>query len=239
MNIRIISTAQEALGIDFKGRNAVVIDVLRATSVITTALNNGAQFVIPVKTVEEANVLYTASNTSSTLRGGERNSLIIEGFDLSNSPLEYKTKVVAGKTIIITTTNGTNAINNTKGADKVVLCCFRNAKAVANYIASLAKDVVIVCAGTEGSFSLDDGLCAGLMIELLKQKTDIETDDLGQLVNRVYDESKDNLLSALSGCFHLKRLFKLGFYDDIKFCLETNCVSTVPVFQNGIITAVK
>ena len=237
MRITIIPTAQQAQGIDFSGKTAIVIDVLRATSVITTALDNGAREVIPVRTVEEAESLFAASNASMTLRGGERNALKIEGFDLSNSPLEYKKKTVEGKTLILTTTNGTNAINNIKGADEVILACFRNAVAVADHLVGLShrgsRDVVIVCSGTEGLFSLDDGLCAGMIIDLLKQQTEVETDDLGLLLHRFYNESKNNLFGALSGCYHLKRLFTLGFYDDIKFCLETNCVTTVPVCREG------
>ena len=237
MYISVIPTAQQAQGINFSGQTAVVIDVLRATSVITTALENGAREVIPVKTVEEAQNLYAQCDTAKTLRGGERNALKIEDFDLSNSPLEYKKKVVEGKTLILTTTNGTNAINNIIGADEVVLACFRNGAAVVEHIVGLShrgsRDIVIVCAGTESHFSLDDGLCAGMIIELLKQQTEVETDDLGLLLHRFYNESKDNLFGALSGCYHLKRLFMLGFYDDIKFCLETNCVQTVPVLKDG------
>ena len=237
MYISVIPTAQQAQGINFSGQTAVVIDVLRATSVITTALENGAREVIPVKTVEEAQNLYAQCDTDKTLRGGERNALKIEGFDLSNSPLEYKKKVVEGKTLILTTTNGTNAINNIIGADEVVLACFRNVAAVVEHIVGLShrgsRDIAIVCAGTESHFSLDDGLCAGMIIELLKQQTEVETDDLGLLLHRFYNESNDNLFGALSGCYHLKRLFALGFYDDIKFCLETNCVQTVPVLKDG------
>ena len=237
MYINVIPTAQQAQGINFSGQTAVVIDVLRATSVITTALENGAREVIPVKTVDEAQNLYAQCDTAKTLRGGERNALKIEGFDLSNSPLEYKKKVVEGKTLILTTTNGTNALNNIIGADEVVLACFRNGAAVVEHIVGLShrgsSDIAIVCAGTESHFSLDDGLCAGMIIELLKQRTEVETDDLGLLLHRFYNESKDNLFGALSGCYHLKRLFMLGFYDDIKFCLETNCVQTVPVLKDG------
>lgn len=240
MKIQVVPTAQQGQDIDCNGKIVVVIDVLRATSVITTALDNGAQEVIPVRTVEEAQSLYATSDASKTLRGGERNALKIEGFDLSNSPLEYKKKVVEGKTVIITTTNGTNAINNVKGADEVVLACFRNVTAVVDHLVGLShrgsRDVVVVCAGTEGRFSLDDGLCAGMLIELLKQQIEVETDDLGLLVTQYYQQNKTNLLGALSSCFHLKRLFTLGFYDDIRFCLETNCVTTVPVVQNDKIT---
>lgn len=239
MNVQVVPTAQQAQDIDFSGKIAVVIDVLRATSVIITALDNGAREVIPVKTMEEAQSLYATSDSSITLLGGERNALKIEGFELGNSPLEYKKKGVEAKTIILTTTNGTNAITNVQGADEIILACFRNAGAVADHIVGLSQrgshDVVIVCAGTEGRFSLDDGLCTGMLIEQLKQKIEVETDDLGLLLAHYYNCSKANLLGALLGCFHLKRLFTLGFYDDIRFCLETNCVATVPVVRKGII----
>jgi 2-phosphosulfolactate phosphatase len=241
MNISVISTAQQAQDIDFNGKIAVVIDVLRATSVITTALDNGADEVIPVKTVEEAQSLYATCNAANTLRGGERNALKIEDFDLANSPLEYKKRTVEGKTVILTTTNGTNAINNVQGADEVILGCFRNMEVVSEYLVGLShrgsRDIVIVCAGTEGQFSLDDGLCAGMLIELIKQKVPVETDDLGLLLAHYYVENQSNLLGALAGCHHVKRLFTLGFYDDIKFCLETNRVKTVPKVENGVVRA--
>ena len=238
MNISVISTAQQAQDIDFGGKVAVVIDVLRATSVITTALSNGAREVVPVKTIEEAQSLYAQLEPTMTLRGGERHAVKIESFDFGNSPLEYTKERVGGKTIILTTTNGTNAINNVKGADDVILVCFRNAEAVVDYILERlshrdSHDVAIVCAGTEGRFSLDDGLCAGLLIDLLQQKAEVELDDLGILVHHYYHENKANLLAALSGCFHLKRLISLGFESDVRFCLETNCASAVPVFADG------
>lgn len=238
MIISVIPTAQQAQDIDFGGKIAVVIDVLRATSVITTALSNGAREVVPVKTIEEAQSLYAQLEPTMTLRGGERHAVKIEGFDFGNSPLEYTKERVGGKTIILTTTNGTNAINNVKGADEVVLACFRNAEAVAHHLVETSQcggstNIVIVCAGTEGRFSLDDGLCAGLLIDLLQQKSEVELDDLGILVHHYYHENKANLLAALSGCFHLKRLISLGFEGDVRFCLETNCASAVPVFADG------
>ena len=114
-----------------------------------------------------------------------------------------------------------------------MLACFRNASAVIDVIAENGKDVVMVCAGTGGKFSLDDGFCVGMLIDLLKQKTVIDLDDMGLLLHRFYNESKGNLLSALAECHHVKHLFTLGFYDDIKCCLETNCMTTVPVFREG------
>ena len=243
MNISVIPTAQQAQDIDFGGKIAVVIDVLRATSVITTALSNGAREVVPVKTIEEAQSLYAQLEPTMTLRGGERHAVKIEGFDFGNSPLEYTKERVGGKTVILTTTNGTNAINNVKGADEVLLACFRNAEAVAHHLVETTSqcggstNIVIVCAGTEGRFSLDDGLCAGMLIELLKQTTEVKTDDLGSLLCRFYKANKANLLDVLSDCFHLKRLVSMGFGDDVRFCLEPNMVMLVPIVSGGKVTA--
>ncbi len=233
MEIRVIPTAQQAQDIDYTDSIAVVIDVLRATSVITTALSHGACEVIPVKTVEKAQWMYATMEVGTALLGGERHALRVEGFDLSNSPLEYTKEKVWGKTLILTTTNGTKAINNIKNADEIVLACFRNAAAVVDFLAKANKNVVIVCAGTEDKFSLDDGLNAGMLISLLKQKTEVETDDLGFLLDRYYENSKADLLAALSGCYHLQRLITLGFEDDIRFCLERNVELIVPVFADG------
>ena len=233
MNISIISTAQQCKDFDFSGKIAVVIDVLRATSVITTALANGACSVIPVMTVEEAENRFSACDAASTLKGGERNSVKIEGFDLGNSPLEYKRNVVADKDIVFTTTNGTQALQGVQGADEVVLACFRNMASLADYLLRIQKDVVIVCSGTRGRFSLDDGLCAGRLVGLLKKQTKVETDDLSILLSNHYEKSKENLFGALAECFHVKYLFGLGFYDDIRFCFQTDCEDVVPTLKDG------
>lgn len=233
MKIQICIAAQYGKDVDFGGKIAVVIDVLRATSVITTALANGARSVIPVTTVEEAQRRFAACDAASTLKGGERNSIKIDGFDLGNSPLEYKKTVVAGKDIVFTTTNGTQALNGVQGANEVVLACFRNMAAVADYLLRVQKDVVIVCAGTRGQFSLDDGLCAGRLVSLLKQQTKVETDDLSLLLSKHYENNQTNLFGALAGCFHVKFLFGLGFYDDIRFCLQTDCETAIPIFKDG------
>ena len=239
MKIKVVNTANQAKDIDFDGHIAVVIDVLRATSVITTALENGANSVIPVETVEEAQSLYAASDPKKTLRGGERHAVKIEGFDLGNSPLEYKPKTVESKDVILTTTNGTQAIQSVKSAAKIVLACLRNAAAVAEILIREDKDVAIVCAGTEGNFSLDDGLCAGYLLHLLKEKTAIETDDYGILLECFYRHSAERLMDSLSDCFHVKRLKVLGFSDDIVFCLQANSSRCVPVEQQGRIIRLR
>lgn len=233
MKIQVVSTAQQCKDFDFNGKTAVVIDVLRATSVITTALSNGVHSVIPVQTVEEAERLAATLPPQSVLKGGERQAIKISGFDLSNSPLEYQEKAVKGKDIILTTTNGTIAINNAKGAEMILLACFRNMQAVADYLITRQNDIVIVCAGTEGAFSLDDGICAGMLVHCIKAKIKTDCDDLAMLLEQAYCNGAHDLFAALANCHHVQRLFSLGFYDDLRFCLTTNCVNTIPVLKEG------
>lgn len=239
MKVQTIIAAQYCKDVDFGDKIAVVIDVLRATSVITTALANGARSVIPVTTIEEAEQCFSACDATSMLKGGERDSVKIDGFDLGNSPLEYKKAVVADKDIVFTTTNGTQAMNGIHGAERIVLACFRNATAVADYLLRMQRDVVVVCSGTRGQFSLDDGLCAGYLVDLMKKQCKVETDDLGLMLSNCFADSKGNLFGALAGCFHVKYLFGLGFYDDIRFCLQTDCETAVPVFQDGKCSLMK
>ena len=233
VKIQTVIAAQYCKDVDFGGKIVVVIDVFRATSVITTALANGAHSVVPLTTVEEAEQLFSACDPTLTLKGGERNSVKIDGFDLGNSPLEYKKNVVGGKDVIFTTTNGTQALNSVQGSDEIVLACFRNMVSVADYLLRVQKDLVIVCSGTHGQFSLDDGLCAGRLVNLLKSKTKVELDDISILLSNHYEKSKDNLFGALVDCFHVKYLFGLGFYDDIVFCLQTDCEKVIPIFKDG------
>lgn len=237
MEIRVIATAQQGKDFDYKGWTAVVIDVLRATSVITNALYNGARSIIAVETIEEAR--QTTYDAATALRGGERNAVRIDGFDLGNSPLEYKREIVTDKDIILTTTNGTLAINHAKQAEKTLVACFRNLQAVADFLDNDNKDLVIVCAGTDGHFSLEDGLCAGMLIHLLKSKRKMECDDLGLLLERDYLTHADNLFGSLVECRHFKHLFELGFYDDLRFCLQTNKTDCIPIFKAGKIVKMK
>lgn len=220
---------------DLKEKNVVVIDTLRATSVITTALFNGAKEVIPVSEVEEAIELSKNFDRDTFLLAGERNSQKIEGFDLSNSPLEYVPEKVKGKTIIFTTTNGTRALKKVASAEEVILGCLLNVSAVARYISKSNKDTVIVCAGTEGKFSFDDIITAGAIYEKLKSLTDFESDDLSKASYFLYKPYENNLYDIMKYGYHLRRLEELGYTEDIKFCLTVDKFDIVPKLKNGIV----
>ncbi|HHW57244.1 MAG TPA: 2-phosphosulfolactate phosphatase family protein [Clostridia bacterium] len=220
---------------DLKDKNVVVIDTLRATSVITTALSNGAKEVIPVSEVEEAIELGKSFDKDTYLLAGERNSRKIESFDLSNSPLEYIPGKIKNKTIIFTTTNGTRALKKVSLADDVILGCLLNASAVAKYLYETNKDTIIVCAGTEGKFSFDDIITAGVIYKKLQDLMEFESDDLSKASYFLYKPYEDNLYEIMKYGYHFKRLKELGYEEDIKFCLTVDKFDIVPKLKDGII----
>lgn len=218
-----------------KGKVVVVIDTLRATSVITTALVNGAKEVIPVADIEDAINISSHLERDMILLGGERNAVKIEGFDLSNSPLEYSEDVVKGKTIIITTTNGTRALKKASSSDDVVVGCLLNVTSVADYIHKENKDVVIICAGTEGKFSIDDIITAGAILDRLEKLSPYESDDLSKASYFLYKSFQDNILNIMKYGYHLNRIEKLGFHEDVEFCTTIDKFSVVPKYVNGVV----
>lgn len=153
---------------ELKGKTVVVIDVLRATSTICCALDAGAKAVIPCLEIEEAWRIAEQFSPDEVVLGGERGGLPIEGFDLGNSPDEYQPESVSGKSLVFTTTNGTRAMRHCRQAARVLIGSFLNASAVFQELVTL-EEVHIVCAGTEGQYSRDDVLMAGLLVERLER----------------------------------------------------------------------
>lgn len=151
-------------------KSAVMFDILRASSTVSTALANGCKEIIPVVEVEDAFKLAETFPENSFLLGGERGAVKVAGFHLGNSPLEYCTDMVKDKTVILTTTNGTKAIRRAaEGSSQVLIGSILNASAVARELMARGQDVALVCAGTRGQFSLEDTLAAGLVLrQLLK-----------------------------------------------------------------------
>src|ERR1041385_1474995 len=150
-----------------KDRNIVVIDVLRASTTITTALAHGAKEIIPVSSIENAVKISGNLFGDVTLRAGERNAKMIEGFNLGNSPLAYTEPIVRGKSIIFGTTNGSAAIVKGKHARHLVVAGFVNMAAVTAHLAQLGEDVTIICAGKENRFCIEDAVCAGRIVNEL------------------------------------------------------------------------
>ncbi|MFQ5842792.1 MAG: 2-phosphosulfolactate phosphatase, partial [Thermodesulfobacteriota bacterium] len=212
-----------------------VIDVLRATTTIIEALSNGCTDVIPVLTVDEAFTLAKRLPEEDTLIGGERGGLKVDGFDLGNSPREYSRDVVSGKRVILTTTNGTKALQSVAGCEHVFVAGFTNVHAVCQRCIALKADPVIVPAGGEGKFSLEDVVCGGMMMDLLKREGVVLTD--GARASRIlYKAFSRGLLEMARTCRHGRELIRLGLEEDLAFCVQTNFSSCVPVFKKGSIT---
>jgi len=215
-NIHITLTARDIREEDLRGKIAVVIDVLRATSVIVTALSNGASWVKTVASIEEAFQL----KTPDVLLGGERHALPIDGFDFSNSPLEYTVERIRNKGIVLTTTNGTLALSKCGTADEVLIGAFINHQALTDYLSAQNQPVELICAGTNGEFSLDDFLCTGLICSTLQKSGGFEFDDLGRLAIQSFNQSSSDIHAALSGARHYNVLRSKGFEMDLDFCLQ-------------------
>ncbi|MCC6372710.1 MAG: 2-phosphosulfolactate phosphatase [Bacteroidia bacterium] len=206
----------------------VVIDVLRATSAITTAFYNGVSRMIPVATVEEA-VEY---RKNGFMVAAERNGEMMEGFDLGNSPFGYMNAKVKGKTIAITTTNGTQAIEAAKSASKIVIGSFLNLEAVVEYLVKSKRDVLFLCAGWKNKFNLEDTLFAGAVAQELIYKHNFNSNcDSTIAAMELYKLAKYNLYEFLSNSSHRNRLAKLDLERDVKYCLTPNQCPVVPVME--------
>ncbi len=215
---------------DLCNSHVVVIDVLRATSVMTTALNNGAK---SVQTVAEIDLAFEIQKLRpNVLLAGERDALKVPGFDLGNSPLEMSPNVVKGRDLIMSTSNGSKAIAVATQAKSIRAAAFINMEAVVKDLLSLNEDFSIICSGTNGKFSLDDGLAAGMIINRIQAKTAIQVNDSGlAMALAISDESK--LTENLKDCYHLNLLQERGFQADIDYCLSTDIIDVVPKFING------
>lgn len=231
----VFSIIDEARPERLRDHFVLVIDVLRATSVMVTALDNGAARVYPVETVEQA--FAKRECHPGALLCGERKAVKIEGFDLSNSPSEYTPQAVAGKELIMTTSNGTRAIlRAVQGGKTVGLACFRNALAACRAAAASGLDVAILCAGTNDKYSMDDVLCAGALVHRLCALGDFELDDLANHALVLYRLGKDDIKGALSQCLHVGRVIAAGFAADLDYCYAQDVVQTLPFWRDGAIT---
>jgi 2-phosphosulfolactate phosphatase len=216
--------------------SVVVVDVLRATSVIVHALARGALEIVPVETVEEAFEKSKVFSRGTVLLGGERQSRKIEGFDLGNSPREYLPEVVKGKRIILTTTNGTRAFHFVFDGKEVMAASFLNVDAAANRCVELRNDLLIFLSGDEGRFSLEDAVCGGMLIDRIYGKgKPCSLTDASLVAHVLFQRFESNLDEALQASSHGKDLMRLGLGDDLAYCAQTDLFPVVPVFRDGVI----
>lgn len=218
---------------ELEGTVAVVIDVLRASTTVCTALANGATAIVPFRGIDEATAFREARRPSPVLLGGERQGVRIGGFDLDNSPQGYHREVVGSKLIGFTTTNGTQALHRCLDAEEVLIGSFVNIEAVVERLVALVKPVHFVCAGTNGEVSAEDCLCAGAMIELLIRNGVLpEVVDDQSTLAREFAKScafaDETRLAALSSSYGGRNLTKLGLEEDINIAAGWNTRPVVP-----------
>ena len=207
----------------------VAIDVLRATSAICTAFHHGAEKVIPVSTVEEA-LDYKARGF---LAGAERNGRVVEGFDFGNSPYSYMGDKVKGKTLVLTTTNGTKAINLACKTHKVLVGSLLNLDAVIAYLIENPENVLLLASGWQGKFNLEDSICAGAITEALLQSNKYMSDEDSTIASMfLFKEARNNYFGFLKASSHRRRLRNLNLNEDIKYCLTPNQTDIIPVYKD-------
>ena len=205
----------------------VVIDVIRATTTLCVALGNGAEGIRPVAGVEEAFAL--KDKNPAFILAGERGGKPVSGFDLGNSPREMTPERVGGREMILTTTNGTQALAASQGAREVVTAGFVNLQAVARRLRKLGPPWIILCAGYEGAFGLDDAIVAGALAEALDQD---------EAMVALYASVRRNLAETFLDCQAGRELFKVGLEDDIPECVVMDRFDLVPTLDvDGVLRA--
>lgn len=214
---------------DIKNSIVVVIDIFRATTSICYGIENGALAIIPVASVEEC----ISFEKEGYLLAAERDGKVVAGFDFGNSPFAYAEDKVNGKTIVLTTTNGTHAIDESKKtAHQVIIGSFLNLDAICNYLKTQDKDVFLLCAGWKNKFNLEDTLFAGAVVNQLKNEGYF-LDDASIASDDLYQIAEGDLEAYTAKTSHSERLKKLGIEEDIKFCLNLNIVKSIPVLRDN------
>jgi len=211
-------------------RVVVVIDVLRATTTIVHALVNGARNVLPVAGVDEAVRKADELGRGDVLLCGERDAVKISGFQLGNSPLEFTAERVADKTLVMTTTNGTAAILAASGASAIYVGALVNASAVANRVADSGSDALLLCAGREGEFALEDAICAGRIARRIELRVGALTGNDGLRAAMVM-ATRAPTSRVLSRTSAGRRIVEIGNGEDIAFCAHEDLYDVVPVLD--------
>jgi 2-phosphosulfolactate phosphatase len=224
---------------DLTGRGVVVIDVLRATTTVITALANGAKAVIPAATSEEAVRLASNLEKDGVVLAGERKSLRIEGFALGNSPREMTAAAVGGKTIVLATTNGTPALVAAQGGDPVLVGAAVNFKALAlrtRELVARGADLVIICAGRDRQFAVEDGYMAGRLIRAVKRgvKKLVLNDAATAAV--ALTPAFAGWSEALVGSEAARQLADVGLAEDVRFAAQPDRFTVVPSYADRRIT---
>jgi len=216
----------------FKGEYdiIVVIDVLRATSAICAAFDNGVNSIIPVATIDEARDY----QKKGFLVGAERKGEIVEGFDFGNSPYSYMKDELKGKDVVLSTTNGTRALAMASDAPTVVVGSLLNLDVLCKWLAEQDKNILCLCSGWQDKFNLEDTICAGAISEYLLGTGKFTSDEDSSIAAKyLYLSAWVNPLGYLKSSSHRRRLKNLNLNDDIKYCLTPNTSKVIPILKDG------
>jgi 2-phosphosulfolactate phosphatase len=214
---------------------AIVVDVLRATTTIATALNAGAEAVQVFSDIDQLMQVSEQWPSDQRIRVGERGGKMVEGCDLGNSPLNCTPDVVTGKRLFMTTTNGTRALQRVQAAPTVLTAALINRQTVVEYLAKQTPETIwILGSGWEGSYSLEDTVCAGAIAQRLATETGYPVEELAgndEVYGAIalYLQWKDNLYQLMGCASHGQRLQRLECYDDLKYCAETDTLDVLPI----------
>ena len=206
----------------------VVLDVLRATSAICTAIEHGVKEIIPVATLDEARAYQAEGYLVAAERGGQ----IVEGFDLGNSPFSYMDPALKGQTVVLTTTNGTKAINMARDKKTVVIGSLNNLDSLCEWLIRQQRDVLVLGSGWKDKFNLEDTICAGAIADqCLKSGRFFADEDSTVAAKFIFRSSRDNMFAFLKASSHRRRLRKLNLNEDVKHCLTPNNWTAIPVLE--------
>lgn len=218
---------------EVRNNNVVIIDVLRATSTIATALYNGAKAIVPVDSVAEC---IRIGNQIEAITAGERDGKIAEGLEYGNSPFEYPRQFIEGKTLVLTTTNGTKLLHMAldKGAKEVVTGSFPNLSAVCEHLLKKNENVILACAAWKDRVNIEDTLFAGAVIEKLKKHFKLSGDS-SKIANTLYNSAKKDLFTFMKKheASHYHRLMGFGLEKDIRYCLTDDGANVLPLYADG------
>ena len=208
----------------------VVLDVLRATSAICTAIEHGVKEIIPVASVEEARELQSKGYIAAAERGGQ----IVEGFDLGNSPYSYMDPQLKGKSVVLTTTNGTKAIDMARSKDTVVVGALNNLNALCDWLIEQERDILVLGSGWKDKFNLEDTICGGAIADQCLASGKFYADEDSTVAAKfIFRSSRDNMFAFLKASSHRRRLRALNLNEDVKYCLTPNNCTAIPVLKNG------
>lgn len=241
MRIDVLFGVQQLTPQDVQGRVVALIDVLRASTTIAVALANGARAVIPLESSEDVATRAKQFERAGVLLAGERKMLRMDGFDLGNSPVEHTREIVEGKTVLLTTTNGTRALLAVQqGARDVVVASYVNLTAVSAMLRAALRggaDVTIVCAGQDRQFALEDAGCAGRYVyQITKRLQQAEVNDAALAASLIDRKYGDNLMRLFSTAAHGRALAAAGFEGDLAACAAVDSYPVIPIFQDRQIT---